>query len=112
MRKTDSFKQYIWLVNTIERHGKITLERLSRLWVDNDLNEGKPLARTTFFRLKLAIEEMFGIRIECDTRNGYQYYIACELSIAVASPPTTIISFAPENDVVVTFSTALFALGV
>lgn len=76
MRKTDSFKQYIWLVNTIDRHGKITLERLSRLWVDNDLNEGKPLARTTFFRLKLAIEEMFGIRIECDTRNGYQYYIA------------------------------------
>ena len=76
MRKTDSFKQYIWLVNTIERHKRITLEELSKLWIDYDLNDGKPLARTTFFRLKQAVEEMFGIRIECDIRNGYQYYIA------------------------------------
>lgn len=76
MRKTDSFKQYIWLVNTIERHKRITLEELSKLWIDYDLNDGKPLARTTFHRLKQAVEEMFGIRIECDTRNGYHYYIA------------------------------------
>lgn len=77
MGKKDSFDQYIWLVNTIEHHGRISLERLSNLWCKRSLNDdGKPLARTTFFRLKQAVEEMFGIRIECDTRNGYQYYIA------------------------------------
>lgn len=76
MRKTDSFKQYIWLVNTIDRHKRITLEELSKQWIDYDLNEGKPLARTTFHRMKEAVKEMFGICIECDIRNGYQYYIA------------------------------------
>ena len=76
MRHTDTFRQYIWLVNTIERHKRITLEELSKLWIDYDLNDGKPIARTTFFRLKQAVEVMFGIRIECDIRNGYQYYIA------------------------------------
>lgn len=78
MRKTDTFKQYTWLVNTIERHGKISLERLSKLWIDNDLNEGKPLSRTTFYRLKLAVEDMFGISIECDNKDGFQYFIANE----------------------------------
>ena len=75
MRNTDTFRQYIWLVNTIERHKKISLERLSKLWIDNDLNERKPLSRATFYRLKLAIEDMFGICIECDIKIGYQYYI-------------------------------------
>lgn len=76
MRKTDAFRQYIWLVSTIKRYGKISLERLSKLWIDNDLNEGKPLSRTTFYRLKLAIDDMFGVCIECDAKDGFQYYIS------------------------------------
>ena len=74
MRNTDTFRQYIWLVNTIERHGKISLEKLSKLWIDYDLYDKRPLSRTTFYRLRQAIEDMFGIRIECDNRN--QYYIS------------------------------------
>lgn len=76
MRNIDTFRQYIWLVNTIKRHGKISFERLSKLWIENDLNDKKPLSKPTFFRLKLAIEDMFGIRIDCDTKDGYQYYIS------------------------------------
>lgn len=76
MRNADTFRQYIWLVNTIERYGRITFERLSKLWIENDLNEKKPLSRTTFHRLKLAIEEMFGICIECDIKDDYNYYIS------------------------------------
>jgi predicted DNA-binding transcriptional regulator YafY len=38
------------------------------------LNDGKPLSRTTFYRLRQAIEDMFGIRIECD--NQHQYFIS------------------------------------
>lgn len=76
MRNTDTFRQYIWLINTIERHKKINLETLSKSWTDYDLNNGKPLARTTFYRLKQAIEDMFGIQIECDAKDGYKYYIA------------------------------------
>ena len=74
MRNTDTFKQYTWLVSTIQRAKRITFEQIGQLWVTNDLNEGKPLSRTTFYRLRQAIEDMFGIRIECD--NQHQYFIS------------------------------------
>ena len=74
MRNTDTFKQYTWLVSTIQRTNRITFEQIGQLWITNDLNEGKPLSRTTFYRLRQAIEDMFGIRIQCDNRN--QYFIS------------------------------------
>ena len=69
------FQQYIWLVNTIYKNVKISLEDLNRKWVDNDMSEGIPMARSTFNRHKAAIEDMFGIFIECDKRDGFKYYI-------------------------------------
>lgn len=74
MRNTDTFKQYTWLVSTIQRAKNITFEQIGQLWVTNDLNEGKPLSRTTFYRLRRAIEDMFGICIECN--NQHQYFIS------------------------------------
>lgn len=71
MRNTDTFRQYIWLVNTIQRAKKISFDKIKRLWIDDDLNDKRPLSRTTFFRLRLAIDDMFGIRIECDNQNLY-----------------------------------------
>lgn len=74
MRITDTFRQYTWLVSTIQRAKSITFEQIGQLWITNDLNDGKPLSRTTFYRLRQAIEDMFGIRIECD--NQHQYFIS------------------------------------
>lgn len=74
MKTTESFRQYIWLIYTIQRTRRISYNNLKRLWIENGLNEGKPLSRTTFYRLRQAIEDMFGIRIECDNRN--QYFIS------------------------------------
>ncbi len=74
MRNTDTFRQYIWLVNTLQHRQRIPFERIQKLWVENDMNDGRPLSRTTFYRLRQAIEDMFGIRIECD--NQHQYYIS------------------------------------
>lgn len=76
MRTTDTFKQYCWLVNTIYLHKKISLKHIQKLWIDDDLNNGKPLSRPTFFRLTEAIEEMFGLIIICERKNGYQYFIS------------------------------------
>ena len=39
------------------------------------MSEGVELARATFNRHKDAIEDIFGIYIECDKKNGYKYYI-------------------------------------
>lgn len=75
MKTPAKFKEYIWLVNTIHRAGKITLAEISKRWVETDMSGGVELARSTFNRHKDAIEDIFGIYIDCDRQNGYQYYI-------------------------------------
>lgn len=75
MRIPDTFKQYVWLVNILQRTKKIKLERIQKLWIEDDMNDGKPLSRTTFHRIKNAIDDIFDIQIKCDTHDDNQYYI-------------------------------------
>ena len=75
MKTTEKFKEYIWLVNTIYKARKITLAEINEKWVDTDMSGGVALARSTFNRHKDAIEDIFGIFIDCDRQNGYRYYI-------------------------------------
>ena len=79
MTLSEKFKEYIWLVNTISRspHG-LTLAELNEEWVKTDMSGGVPMDRNTFRRHKIAVEEMFGLYIECDTHNEYRYYIGNE----------------------------------
>lgn len=76
MKNTDTFRQFCWLINTLLQTKQISLEKIQQLWIDDNLNERKPLSRTTFYRLRQAIEDMFGIIIECDANNSYQYFIS------------------------------------
>lgn len=69
------FKEYIWLVNTIHRAKKISLAELNDRWVDTEMSGGVEMARTTFNRHKDAIQDIFGIYIECERKNGYKYFI-------------------------------------
>lgn len=69
------FKEYIWLVNTIRRSGKITFEEIQEKWLDTDMSEGVELAKSTFHRHKDAIADIFGIYVECDRNDEYRYYI-------------------------------------
>ena len=69
-------QKYIWLIDTIRRAGKISLEEISSRWERNkDLSDYKPLSRTTFNRWKDAIFSQFGIIISCQRSGGYLYYI-------------------------------------
>ena len=72
------FKEYIWLVNTIYKARKITLAEINERWLETDMSEGIELARATFNRHKDAIEDIFGIIIDCDKKNGYKYFIGNE----------------------------------
>ena len=66
------FNRYVWLIDTINRHGHITLPEISRLWESSALNdEGGPLAERTFHNHRRAIEETFGLEICCDRTLGY-----------------------------------------
>lgn len=75
MKSYALFRQYIWLVNTIYRSRKITLEEINRKWMDSSLSNGQPMVRSTFNRHKDAIEDIFGIYIECDKKDGFKYFI-------------------------------------
>ena len=72
------FKEYIWLVNTIRGAGRISLAEINERWMQTEMSGGVELARTTFNRHKDAIEDIFGIIIECDRKDGYRYYIGNE----------------------------------
>jgi len=69
------FKEYIWLVNTIHQARRITLAEINKRWLKTEMSGGVEMARTTFYRHKCAIEDIFGIYIDCDKKNGNEYYI-------------------------------------
>lgn len=72
------FQEYIWLVNTIHRAHKISFGDINRKWLETEMSEGISMARSTFNRHKDAIQDMFGIYIECDKKDGFKYYIGNE----------------------------------
>lgn len=78
MRSYTLFQEYIWLVNIIHMAHGITFGEINRKWLETEMSEGISLARSTFNRHKDAIQDMFGIYIECDKKNGFKYYIGNE----------------------------------
>lgn len=99
MRNTDTFRQYIWLVNTVQRAQKISIERIQELWIKDDLNDRRPLSRTTFYRLRQAIEDMFGIIIKCDSNDSYQYYVSNPEALKDNSTQTWMLQTLTVNNV-------------
>ena len=73
---TSLLNKYIWLVETIYHAKRITFEEINERWLDNEISEGMELALRTFHKWRIAVEEMFGLIIECERKGGYHYYIA------------------------------------
>lgn len=69
------FQEYIWLVETIHKAGRLTLGEINKRWLKTEMSEGVSIARSTFNRHRDAILDMFGIIIECDKKDGFKYYI-------------------------------------
>ena len=78
MKAYSIFQEYIWLVNIIRRHGRLSLEEINHHWLETEMSEGMPIPRTTFNRHRDAILDMLGIIIDCDKKDHYRYYIANE----------------------------------
>ena len=70
---TELLQKYIWLVQTFVRAGEqgLTLGELSDKWEDRF---DSPYSRRTFNNHREAVEEVFGIRIECN-RSTNRYFI-------------------------------------
>lgn len=71
MKASALFKEYVWLVGTISRAGRITLREINERWLRTEMSEGIEFSRTTFRRHRAEVEEMFGIIIDCDKENRY-----------------------------------------
>ena len=99
MKSYALFQQYIWLVGTIHRAGRITLSEINDKWLDTELSEGVPMARSTFNRHRDAIEEMFGIVIDCDKKDGFRYFIYNEEVLAEESIQNWMLSTMSVNSV-------------
>ena len=70
------FKSYIWLLETLQSHGALSLQEIKDLWQRSPVNEdGKILATRTFANHVAAIADLFGIDIVCE-RSHNTYYIA------------------------------------
>lgn len=67
-------------MNTIRKAGDdgITFAEINEKWLETELSEGVELARSTFNRHKDAIEDIFGLIIDCNRLNGYRYFISNE----------------------------------
>ena len=63
------------MYNTLKLNGKLTLSQLSQKWMDDYVTDGTPLARSTFNRHRDAIQDLFGVVIDCEEKT-YRYYIS------------------------------------
>lgn len=67
--------RYIWLVDTLRREGRLTREQLNEHWRQAPFSEGTDMPRRTLYGYRAAIEELFGIVIDCDS-STYEYFIS------------------------------------
>lgn len=72
------------MVDTIRRRGRITRAELQERWAASGLSDGTPMCRRTIYNYREAIENLFGIKIECD-RKTYEYYIDSGQGVGTAA---------------------------
>ena len=68
-------EKYVWLTETIYKAKYITFKDINNKWREADF-DGKDLPLRTFHDWRNAIEEMFGLIIECERKGEYRYYIS------------------------------------
>ncbi len=72
----NQIQKYVWLIDTIRRHGRLSLKELSEIYRDNkDMSDNKDLSRATFNRWRDEVLYTFGIEIACDRVDDNKYFI-------------------------------------
>ena len=69
------FGRYVWLMDILRRHKRLTFQEISELWQESGLGYGEELPLRTFHNHQKAIKDIFDVYIECDRKDGYRYYI-------------------------------------
>lgn len=69
----DLISRYVWIVDMLNRYGRLSRRQLNDLWMRSAIGDGQPIPERTFFHYRRAIEENFHIEILC-SHDG-RYYI-------------------------------------
>ena len=69
------FGRYVWLIDILQRHKRLTFQEINDLWKESNLGYGNDLPLRTFHNHQKAIKDIFDVYIECDKKDGYRYYI-------------------------------------
>lgn len=67
----DLIAKYVWIIDTLSRHKKLSRKTLNHLWLKSEFSEGNPLPDRTFYHYRRSIEEIFNISIGCDSSGKY-----------------------------------------
>ena len=79
------FKSYIWLLETLQSRGPLTLKQIQELWLKSSVNdERKPLAPRTFANHIASIADTFKIYISFATE-GITHIVSITRAISVAT---------------------------
>ena len=74
MIESRKMRSCMWIVNILQKHGRLTLAQLREFWQDDvDISRGMPLPRRTFFDYRNAIQDMLGIVVDCDKPTNTYY---------------------------------------
>ena len=93
MKPAQIFHQYIWIINALRAFGQLTLEELNEKWVEDKVNEGNALPRSSFNRHRDAILDMFGIVIDCNKKT----YIPMTRPLRIYKPWVGDTTFRPDK---------------
>lgn len=75
MKAQSITRQDLWLLDTILLAGKISFEEINQRWLTTEMSGGVEISHSTFMRHRNAIQEAFGIIIDCDRKDGFRYSI-------------------------------------
>lgn len=74
MKKPVTFREYIWLLETIYKEKQLSLAEINERWLAMEMSEGISIQPRTFHRHRDAIADIFGIHIDYDLKTK-KYYI-------------------------------------
>ncbi|MDE6267595.1 MAG: WYL domain-containing protein [Muribaculaceae bacterium] len=73
----DLFERYLWILEIIQRYGRVTRQEFDARWVRSKFGDRGPLPRRTFYNYRQAIADLFKVEIMYDPTT-FEYYIEDE----------------------------------
>lgn len=65
----------MWLVRLLRRYGRLTRAQINSHWRASAFGDGRDMPRRTFYNYRENIEDLFHVKIVCDSHTN-EYYIA------------------------------------